>query len=106
MLQAHFGIQVGGKVLNNEQREFLKRNDHTCIGEAHELRFYIGMKKVDHSLLNEIVRLFDGVGVFGKGASHKFKDQPWKPLLNDRPMVPGLDNTPTYNVESVELCLL
>lgn len=57
---------------------------------------------------NEIVEAFDHIHVWKghKAVSARYRGGQWCPGIYDRPMVPGFDNSPQYNVESVELCLL
>ena len=105
MLRAHFS--TGN--LNAEQSHFV-----TCV-EAKSVcgsptAFYLEGTTFSPSLISEIIGLFGCVGVYEAGnnkiGSFKYQDKPWKASHNCVAMVPGFDNSPTYNIESVELCLL
>lgn len=58
---------------------------------------------------NEIAEAFGRVTIWGpyKQTSTLRYGYGWECMMGDGwTMIPGFDNSPTYNVESVELCLL
>lgn len=105
MLRAHFS----NNNLNAEQSAFVDRVGAKSVCGS-QTSFYLEGTTFSPSLIREIIDLFDCVGVFQAGSntigSFKFQDKPWRVSSGCVAMVPSFDNSPTYNVESVELCLL
>ena len=105
MLQAHFHANN----LNAEQSAFIARFAAKSVSGSPN-GFYLQGETFSPSLISEIIALFSCVGIYPvgdiKSGSFKYKDNPWRVSSGCLKMVPGFDNSPTYNVESVELCLL
>lgn len=105
MLHAHFHTNN----LNAEQSAFVARVGAKSVCGS-STAFYLESETFAPSFISEIIALFGCVGVFQYGTntvgSFKYQDNPWRVSSGCLNMVPGFDNSPTYNVESVELCLL
>lgn len=105
MLHAHFHSDN----LNAEQSAFIARVGAKSVSGSLNA-FYLEGEMFAPSLISDIIALFNCIGVFQYGTntvgSFKYQDSPWRVPSGCLKMVPGFDNSPTYNVESVELCLL
>lgn len=103
-------FSISGCVVTTEQQIVLAKHNAESHSTDDGMVFRFKTDKLSLADADEIVDIFGHVYLWGHGrtASHRFKGEQWDCVMSNHNwvMVPGFDNSPTYNVESVELCLL